>query len=168
MESLKCWICLMTGREDKLFLAFGLSVSVGAGTEMGWNYNSHYGQIHCFSCHGKHTCNVWKVKWYWFLQIAVVDWRASHDEWFLFSANCGKASYKRSILCQANLCDFLHVSWFADMSHFVAISLDLSCCDIVICRELQVPESCNGVARFTFEQVCDRPVSYWSLGFSRI
>lgn len=35
VESLKCWICLMTGREDKLFLAFGLSVSVGAGAEMG-------------------------------------------------------------------------------------------------------------------------------------
>nr|QPF69889.1 hypothetical protein [Gymnosphaera saxicola]QPF69890.1 hypothetical protein [Gymnosphaera sp. ZYZ-2020b]QPF69891.1 hypothetical protein [Gymnosphaera sp. ZYZ-2020b] len=35
------------------------------------------------------------------------------------------------------------------------LSLLLLC---LCCRTLEVPESCNGVARFSFEQICDKPV----------
>jgi predicted ATPase len=38
------------------------------------------------------------------------------------------------------------------------VSVGMESIPVMFGRELQVPESCNGVARFTFEQVCDRPV----------
>lgn len=41
----------------------------------------------------------------------------------------------------------------------IALLLQLNDITCVFTRTLEVPESCNGVARFTFEHLCGRPVS---------